>query len=431
MQDNVFEDIDTLLSGTAQLLDAEGLTQALKVLKTAQAKVEKTGYDNWDGGTNIYTLYLQIDPKLFTSLGTQREQIEVQVNERFKTILEQYSSDWVTVKIVPLVTKNPEWRSDVGEIPRGARQDILDIYRLNQLSWSGELDEVEFLERIFDLKSLPSTDSRYKDAARDIWQHRINNDDWEDAWVFGDKRFNLLDGPHETFLKFVCETIHPAVRKDRSIAVGLANEINKILETCGWELHEEEIVAGKNRYKFQKILTATKRAATRAKTVADALDAGWMHKEIIRLENAIDKDPSLAIGTAKELIETCCKSILNKLGIPVPGDFSSLTKETVKALKLVPEGIPDAAKGASVIKVILSNLITIPNQLAELRAMYGSGHGRDGQYRGLEVRHARLAVGAAVAFIDFVTETYHSKAIKEPSDQNNSPAQERPLAGNS
>ena len=36
-------------------------------------------------------------------------------------------------------------------------------------------------------------------------------------------------------------------------------------------------------------------------------------------------------------------------------------------------------------------------------------HGREGRHRGLEPRHARLAVGTAVAFIDFATSTYRKQ----------------------
>jgi len=59
------------------------------------------------------------------------------------------------------------------------------------------------------------------------------------------------------------------------------------------------------------------------------------------------------------------------------------------------------------------NLSSLTHYLAELRGLYGTGHGRDGGHRGLEPRHARLAVGAAVSFIDFVTDTYHRRVDRE------------------
>jgi hypothetical protein len=145
--------------------------------------------------------------------------------------------------------------------------------------------------------------------------------------------------------------------------------------------------------------------------VADALDAGWMQKEIERVENAVERDPALAIGTAKELVETCCKSILTKRNVEFSpkADLPELTKLLTKELNLVPEGISEEAKGADTIRLILRNLSSLTQYLAQLRGLYGSGHGRDGKHRGLAPRHARLAVAAAVAFIDFVTETHHER----------------------
>ena len=140
-----------------------------------------------------------------------------------------------------------------------------------------------------------------------------------------------------------------------------------------------------------------------------------MQKEIQRLEQAVDTDPSLAIGTAKDLVESCCKTILAKRGTEIPKgvDLPKLVKMVAKELKLVPDGVSEAARGAETIRIILNNLTALTQGLAELRGLYGSGHGRDGKYRGLGPRHARLAVGAAVAFIDFVTETYHERVASE------------------
>ena len=94
------------------------------------------------------------------------------------------------------------------------RRDIVDAFNVERINWSGRLEEAMFLSRLFNLSSLPSTDHRFEDASGDIHQHRVNNDDWDDDWVFYDTRFNLLNGDDETFLAFLCETIHPVVRPD-------------------------------------------------------------------------------------------------------------------------------------------------------------------------------------------------------------------------
>ena len=176
---------------------------------------------------------------------------------------------------------------------------------------------------------------------------------------------------------------------------------------------EVETIAGRPRFEGRRI-NSSQPAMTQVRRVADILDAGWMHREIVRAEQAIENDPDLAIGTAKDLVETCCRTLLEKLGEDEPpkADFPDLVKRTVKALKLTRDDIPDKSKGADTIRVLLSNLSTITVKMNELRNLYGTGHGRKGSHKGLEARHARLAVTAAIAFIVFVADTYRERLLR-------------------
>ncbi len=130
-------------------------------------------------------------------------------------------------------------------INEATRRNIFDIIRVEKLAWSGKLDETEFLARIFDLESMPSYDSRYKTAARDIWQHRVNNpDDWNDDWVFSDKRFNLLRCDDIIFLKFLCEMLHPVVRDDKEETERLQQAFNEYLRDDGYEIYQSKFISG-------------------------------------------------------------------------------------------------------------------------------------------------------------------------------------------
>lgn len=144
------------------------------------------------------------------------------------------------------------------------------------------------------------------------------------------------------------------------------------------------------------------------KQKAQAIDANHLAERLRRMEDSVETDPSLSIGTAKELIETCCKTILSERGKEISGtpDIPTLTKATFKELNLVPEGVPNAARGADVIKRLLSNLSTVGHGLAELRGLYGTGHGQHGSTSGLTTRHAKLAVGAASTLAVFLFETH-------------------------
>lgn len=403
--------IEQTLATVHALLVAEGLAAPAAVLRNYPVHAERTGYDNWNGGTNIWEIQFQLPASDYARLGIKRNQLEEQITTRLKTVLEHESQDWYSAKIVPAKEILPNWRSGEPIISRQIRINILDGLRIEGVAWYGQMDEVEFLSRIYDLEQLPSTDSRFANAAADIWQHRRNNDDWENDWIFTDNRFQLIDGPEDLFLRFICEVVHPLVRPEKDEALKLVHHFNEQLRIAGWELYEEEKIAGRPRFSFHQLNNSSTRSVIRAKSVADALNAGWMAKEIERLENSIDRDPALAIGTAKELIETCCKSILTKRGISFTksDDLGDLTKKVTKELQLVPEGISDETKGAENIRLVLRNLTQIANNLAQLRGLYGTGHGRDGQHRGLQSRHARLAVASAVTFIDFISETFRCR----------------------
>lgn len=60
------------------------------------------------------------------------------------------------------------------------------------------------------------------------------------------------------------------------------------------------------------------------------------------------------------------------------------------------EKIPEARKGGDAIRQILSGLSQIVGGTAELRNLYGTGHGR------LAPRHARLVVGAGATLSRFL-----------------------------
>jgi hypothetical protein len=93
-----------------------------------------------------------------------------------------------------------------------------------------------------------------------------------------------------------------------------------------------------------------------------------------RLHLLANDSPKDAIGGAKELVESVCRTVLRLLGAPAPAktaDLVDIAKSALEALERVPADIDDAKKSA------------------------------------------RLAVGAAVTFAGFVAETYVERAASK------------------
>lgn len=295
----------------------------------------------------------------------------------------------------------------ITEVTRRAIMDYLSVGR----HWSGTMQEDEFLGRIHDLKRMPSTDYRpeYDNAAKDIWKHRVMNSDWSDDWVFTDERFDLLFGPDEAFMKFLAETVHPVVRPNTEDALAMVAEYNQALNVDGWELHPVKKISNKPVFGYRPLLGPAPHL-DEAKRVAERLTGPYIAQQIKRLQEAAAADPELAIGTAKEFLESICKTILTERGAPPSKneDLPAVVRATVNSLAIVPPELSGQAQLEKTVTVLLNNLGSIGRQLAELRNHFGTGHGRSTDHVGLPARHAKLAIGAAATLAVFLYESHEA-----------------------
>lgn len=112
------------------------------------------------------------------------------------------------------------------------------------LLWWGRLDEITFLERLYDLDGLPSSDDQFSTARDDIRQHCINNADWDVEWVLIDPRLELSSSD-DKLLGFLAETLHPEVRPDRADVEGVRSAYNRLLRRDRFEIRQVRVVSGK------------------------------------------------------------------------------------------------------------------------------------------------------------------------------------------
>lgn len=149
-----------------------------------------------------------------------------------------------------------------------------------------------------------------------------------------------------------------------------------------------------------------------AQELKEKFSTAYMTTQFELMLSLCDSNPTETIGKAKELIESCCITILDERGVEWDKDWdiSQLAGTALKQLKLTPRDIPEDAPLAENMRAILGNLRAIATHVAELRNPYGSGHGKTASYKGLEKRHARLAVGSSITFVEFLWATHERRA---------------------
>ena len=151
-----------------------------------------------------------------------------------------------------------------------------------------------------------------------------------------------------------------------------------------------------------------------ADNLKNKFSSEYMSRQIELMVSMQLTNPTNAIGLSKELIESCCKTILDELNIEwgKNDDVPQLANKTLNALNLLPVNVQETDQGAEAIRAVLGNLRAITTKLAEIRNPFGSGHGKSASFQGLETRHAKLAVGSSITFVDFIWSTYENQKKK-------------------
>lgn len=119
------------------------------------------------------------------------------------------------------------------EISKENKKEIFDILIKSQTDFLGDHhnnwtnNNFEFLKSLWDISTMPSEDSRYPNAAGDIYQHMINNDDWDLEYLFT-ARLKIYED-NEVFIKFIEAVVSPIYRKDEDDILFYVIQVNNIL----------------------------------------------------------------------------------------------------------------------------------------------------------------------------------------------------------
>lgn len=109
---DIEKDADLLIQNAARLFATEGDAKLVAVLSYSEISASQTDYDNWNGGTYIYTIFLDVPQVVFSEIQSELKQIEECIEQKLSAFSHRYPDSWLRIKIAPLLVESDTWQDD-------------------------------------------------------------------------------------------------------------------------------------------------------------------------------------------------------------------------------------------------------------------------------------------------------------------------------
>lgn len=172
------------------------------------------------------------------------KRLSSKTNDTILEIAEQLLHDYNSPSYAKVVEKF--FKKSIFKITVVTRRKIIDELIVKD-DIEGSLELTDFLNRIWELEKMTSTDNRFNTAYGDIYQHMVNNNDWDYTYLFINY-LNLLYISDDQFFNFIEQVVHPIVRSKDS-QLEYVQTINKYLSSDGFELKICDNISGIPVYK--------------------------------------------------------------------------------------------------------------------------------------------------------------------------------------
>lgn len=141
---NFENDVDFIIQNVARSFAYEGNAKMVSILANGKFISYQSGFDNWNGGTEIISINIPLPHQIFLEIQSDKENIEQQIMAKFKTIMPHYENTWLgDIKIIPELIENENWQEKAKDWLTGAGINNQGRVRSNNIA-SRECDGLLF-----------------------------------------------------------------------------------------------------------------------------------------------------------------------------------------------------------------------------------------------------------------------------------------------
>ena len=295
---------------------------------------------------------------------------------------------------------------DAVTISEITRRRVVALFDNSQLCT--EIDEVEFLRRVWPIDTMPSCyrpDSDRK-LSDDIYQHTVNNYDWSNRELLDN--LGIFNCSQAQFFKFLAAVTDPLAHKPDAQSF-LVEQINAQLVHDGYKLLKVREQSGCPFYEVKGVVKGSPADAS-ISTVLKNFDPEDIHGRWASALERRENDPPGAITLARTLLEDVCKWIIDEAGQSwaEKDDLPALYRKLSGILKLAPSGHTE-----DIFKQILGSCQSIVESLGALRNKLSDSHSPGPKRARPAPRHAELAVNLSGAMANFLISTWRTRQQEE------------------
>ncbi|MBW2570494.1 MAG: hypothetical protein JRE47_14310 [Deltaproteobacteria bacterium] len=133
--DQVIQDSVKIIATLGNLFKREGIVPEFQVLSEGSCVIEVTGYDNWDGGTDIYGIFCKVPLDIYSRIEHEIQSIEQSIKQKAETLFRTYPQCWIgEVVVSPQLTN--EIQGKVYKIPNDVLLKTIELQKNLMISVS-------------------------------------------------------------------------------------------------------------------------------------------------------------------------------------------------------------------------------------------------------------------------------------------------------
>ncbi len=127
---NPLQNPEAMIATIARICEREKRTVVVEVLRNCAVELEQTDYDNWNGGTYTFGIYLHISPERYAKISSQLKSIENLILTHARALIRHSPNDQIgQVIVVPDVSATALGQGRAYRIPAGDLRREIELQR--------------------------------------------------------------------------------------------------------------------------------------------------------------------------------------------------------------------------------------------------------------------------------------------------------------